>query len=246
MKKNILLTFLLFIFFSAAYSQQASNLLEKDPIRRIEVTGTAEMEVLPDVITFAISLKEYFKDEKNFKDKVTIDILERQLVKAVSEAGLPNESLVIGGISGYKDYVTNRKKPTNFTQSKQYELTLSDLKKVDVILSKVDDKGIQYTNIQKAEHSKIAQFRKEIKIKALQAAKEKAMYLLVGIGEKLGDPIEINELDDNSNYPVYASQANLRMYKTAVASDATQESELEYQKIKISYKMRAVFKIKQI
>ncbi|MES2795758.1 MAG: SIMPL domain-containing protein [Bacteroidota bacterium] len=245
MKNLLIFTAFLCLFSQQIFSQQTANLLEKDLVRRIEVTGSAEIEVVPDVITFSISLKEYFKDEKNFKDKVTIDVLERQLIKAVAEAGLPKESLVIGGITGYRDYQGTRKRPANFTQSKQYELILSDLKKVDNILSKVDEKGIQYTNIQKAEHSKIAQYRKEIKIKALQAAKEKAMYLLEGIGEKLGDPIEINEVDDFSNYPVYAAQANMRMFKSAPdTADAAPDSELEYQKIKIGYKMRAVFKIK--
>lgn len=245
MKKVNLVLITLALCISQINAQLSPNLMEKDLVRRIEVTGTAEIEIVPDVITFAISLKEYFKDEKNNKDKVTIDVLEKQLIKAVAEAGLPKESLVIGGISGYKDYTSPRKKPANFTQSKQYELTLSDLKKVDNILSKIDEKAIQYTNIQKAEHSKIAQFRKEIKVKALQVAKEKAIYLLEGIGEKLGEPIEINEVDDYSTYPVYAAQANMRMYKGGVeAADAAPDSELEYQKIKISYKMRAVFKIK--
>jgi uncharacterized protein len=243
--KSFLTITAVFCFLSSQFFAQTPSIMEKDLVRRIEVTGTAEMEVVPDVITFAVTLKEYFKDEKNFKDKVTIDILERQLIKAVAEAGLPKESLVIGGISGYRDYQGPKKKPANFTQSKQYELTLADLKKVDNILSKVDDKGILSTNIQKAEHSKIAQYRKEIKVKALQVAKEKAIYLLEGIGEKLGDPIEINEVDDYSTYPVYAAQANMRMYKAGPeAADAAPDSELEYQKIKISYKMRAVFKIK--
>ena len=244
MKKRFILITIFNFLQQAIFAQTAPNLMEKDLVRRIEVTGTAEMEVVPDVITFAITLKEYFKDEKNFKDKVAIDILEKQLIKAVAEAGLPKESLVIGGISGYRDYQGPRKKPANFTQSKQYELTLSDLKKTDNILSKIDEKGILSTHIQKAEHSKIAQDRKEIKTKALQMAKEKAIYLLEGIGEKIGDPIEINEVDDYSSYPVYAAQSNV-MYKSAMAEAApAPDSELEYQKIKISYKMRAVFKIK--
>ncbi len=244
MKNSFLLISTLLIYCGQSLAQVSPNITEKELVRRIEVAGTAEMEVVPDIITFSISLKEYFKDEKNFKDKLTIDILEKQLIKAVAEAGLAKESLVIGGISGYRDYTSQRKKPANFTQSKQYELTLYDLKKVDNILSKIDEKGIQYTNIQKAEHSKIAQYRKEIKVKALQMAKEKAVYLLEGIGEKLGDPIEINEVDDYSSYPVYA-QANVQMQRGAMAEAApAPDSELEYQKIKISYKMRAVFKIK--
>jgi uncharacterized protein len=239
-----LIASVLFLLSSTIFAQTSPNIMEKDLVRKIEVTGTAEMEVVPDIIIFAITLKEYFKDEKNLKDKVTIDVLEAQLIKAVSEAGLPKESLVIGGINGYREYVGARKKPANFTQSKQYELSLTNLKKTDNILSKIDEKGVFSTNIQKAEHSKIAQFRKEIKTKALQMAKEKALYLLEGIGEKLGDPIEINEVDDYSTYPVYAAQANV-MYKSAMADAApAPDSELEYQKIKISYKMRAVFKIK--
>jgi uncharacterized protein len=244
MKTIITFALMYFIAISQIVAQLTPNLMEKDLVRQIEVAGTAEMEVVPDIITFSISLKEYFKDEKSYKDKVAIDILEKQLVKAVAEAGLPKESLVIGGVSGYRDYTSPRKKPANFTQSKQYELTLADLKKIDNILSKIDEKGIQYTNIQKAEHSKIAQFKKEIKVKALQAAKEKAIYLLEGIGEKIGDPIEINEVDDYSSYPVYG-QANMQMARGAMADAApAADSELEYQKIKISYKMRAVFKIK--
>lgn len=237
----------LILFAKSLFAQTPSTLLmEKDLVRRIEVTGTAEMEVVPDQITINITLKEYFKDEKTQKDKVTIDILEKQLIKAVTEAGLPKESLVIGGINGYREYVSPRKKPINFTQSKSYELLVNDLKKIDNIFSKIDEKGLQNTYIQKTEHSRISQFKKEIKTKALQAAKEKAQYLLEGIGEKLGEAIEINEMEDYSNYPVYA-QANV-MYKAMdaapeAAAGGLPDSTLDYQKIKISYKMRAVFRI---
>ncbi len=227
------------LFLSNVKAQQT---MEKEPIRKIEVTGTAEMEVVPDMITYVVSLKEYFKDEKNFKDKVSIDVLEKQLIKAVADAGLAKESLVIGGINGYRDWQGARKRPANFTQAKQYELSLADLKKVDMIMGKIDEKGIQYTNIQKTEHSKIKQYKKEIKIAALQAAKEKAQYLLEGLSEKLGEVLEINELEEYANYPMYA-QANVMM-KGAAMDAAAPESELEYQKIKISYKMRAVFRIK--
>jgi uncharacterized protein len=244
MKKLTLIVAAFCIFTNQIIAQQTPMLTEKDVVKHIEVTGSAEMEMVPDIICFSISLKEYFKDEKNNKDKVTIDIIEKQLVKAVAEAGLAKESLVIGGISGFRDYQGPRKKPANFTQSKQYELTLTDLKKIDNILSKIDDKAIQYTNVLRAEHSKIAVYRKEIKTKALQMAKEKAIYLLEGIGEKIGDPIEINEVDDYSSYPVYAAQSNMRMKGAADMAEAAPDSDLEYQKIKISYKMRAVFKIK--
>jgi uncharacterized protein len=245
MKNLIIVVIALVITSFNINAQTTPTQMEKDLVRKIDVTGTAEIEVVPDILCITISLKEYFKDEKNNKDKVSIDVLEAQLIKAVADAGLTKDALVIGGISGYKEYA-GRRKPANFKQAKQYELTLANLKKIDNILSKIDDKGIEYTNILRAEHSRISQYRKEIKIKALQTAKEKAIYLLEGIGEKLGDPIEINEIEDYASYPVYAAQANVRMMKTEMADAAggAPDSELEYQKIKISYKMRAVFKIK--
>ena len=64
-----------------AFSQVKTEQLVQVP--NIEVAGFAEMEVVPDEIYFNISLREYFQDEKNQKDKVNISTLEKQLIKAV-------------------------------------------------------------------------------------------------------------------------------------------------------------------
>jgi uncharacterized protein YggE len=61
---------------------QASN----PNIKRITVTGSAEMEVIPDEIYFSISLREYFKEKD--KNKVDIATLEKQLQAAVNAAGI--------------------------------------------------------------------------------------------------------------------------------------------------------------
>ena len=42
---------------SAATFAQTTTAVEKDPIKKIEVTGTAELEVVPDELYFTISLK---------------------------------------------------------------------------------------------------------------------------------------------------------------------------------------------
>jgi hypothetical protein len=222
-----------------------TNAQEKMETKKIEVTGFAEMEIVPDELYFSISLKEYFKDEKNQKDKVTIDVLEKQLIKAVEKAGLPKENLTIAGVNGYKNY-TGKKKPQTFLESKRYLLKLSNLYKTDGILADVEDRGIEYVHIDHVDHSKMKDFRKEVKIKALQAAKEKANYLLEAINEKAGEVLEIKELDDQyySPQPVYAQ---VRMMKANAVMDevgGAGDSDLEFQKIKLSYKMMAVFKIK--
>lgn len=234
-KKAILVLTLCLSLFTFSMDAQV---MEKEKIRKIDVTGSAEQEVIPDKIFVSITLQEYMKDNKT---RVDILVLEAQLQKAVADAGLSKENLTIGNISGYRNW-WGKKKPTNFLENKTYILTVANLAKIDGILNRVDEKGITNTNIDRYEYSKITELRKEIKIKALQAAKEKATYLLVGIGETLGEALEIHEVEEGyQQQPVYS---NMMMRTTAMDVAPMQESTVDVQKIKVRYEMKASFRIK--
>lgn len=200
---------------------------------KIEVNGTAEQEVTPDIINVSISLKEYM-DGKN---KVSISQLENQLEKAVSEAGIPKEDFTINNLSSY-NYVIQKKKTPDFLASKQYLIRFHDLNRFNQIMSKIDPKGIQSTNIDSYDYSKIDNLKNDLKLKALVSAKEKAAFLLNGIGEKLGSVINIVENED-SNYP--APRPVMYMAKSANADVA--ESDIDVKKIKLSFQIHAVFEI---
>ena len=70
MKKLIALAFVA-LFSISAMAQQV------DLRKKINVSGSAEQEVTPDIIYLSISLKEYFKDNNN-KKRVDITDLEKQ------------------------------------------------------------------------------------------------------------------------------------------------------------------------
>ena len=96
---------------------------------------------------------------------------------------------------------------------------------------------------EKAKKEKAAK-EKASKEKAAKekAAKEKAGYLLESIGEKLGEVIEIHEIEEGNVYPMYKqAQYNVRLMADAAPEG---DSGLEYQKIKYSYRMNATFRIK--
>jgi len=225
MKKLLLLAALL----TVTVTGFAQNV---DLRRKIEVTGSAEQEVTPDIIYVGISLKEYM----NGKNKVDISTLERQLQKAVTEAGIAKEDFTINNISSF-NYVVEKKKNPDFLASKQYRIKVRDLNSLNTILSKVDDKGIQSTGIDSYDYYKIAELRQSLKIKALQAAREKATYLLTSIGEKLGGAIDIQDIDNEQlNQPVY----QVRMFKTPMEESA---DAVDFKKIKLSYQVRTVFEI---
>ena len=238
--KTLLISALIFTNELVSNAQQV--IMEKPLVKKIEVTGSAEQEVLPDEIFVTVSLREYFKDKDN-KTKVDIMVLEKQLQKAVEESGILKENFTIGAISGNREW-WGKKKPTTFLEGKTYILKVPNLYKIDGIISKVDEKGIAYTNIDRYEFSKIEQLRKDIKIKALQAAKEKAKYLLEGIGEQMGEALEIIEIDQSySPQPVYSNMM-MRSAKMDASSDSMPESNVDVQKIKVRYEMKAAFRIK--
>ena len=218
-----------------------TNAQTVDTRRKVEVSGSAETEVTPDIIYVSISLKEYFRDNNN-KKKVEIDELEKQLQSAVLKAGIPKENFTINNISSY-NYIWEKKKNPEFLARKQYRLKVTDLTKFNQILGAVDSRGIEYTNIESYDYSKIESVKKDLKIKALQAAKEKANYLAEAVNDKLGDALEIQEIN-NEIYPQPIYRANA-MYKTeSMAMDAAGMPEIDFKKIKLNYQMRAVFELK--
>jgi len=232
--KNIITAALISIFSLSAYSQNI------DTRKKIEVNGTAEAEVTPDILYIGMSLKEYFKDSAN-KKKVEIEELERQLQAAVLKAGIPQENFTINNISSYTTW-WEKKKNTEFLARKQYRIKVTDLTKFNEIMSAVDPKGIEYSNIESYDYSKIETLKKDLKIKALQAAKDKASYLITSIGGSLGSPLDIQEIN-NEYYPQPMYRVNTMM-KTSDSAEAAAMPDIEFKKIKLTYQMRTVFEIK--
>nr|WKN35028.1 SIMPL domain-containing protein [Tunicatimonas sp. TK19036] len=212
---------------------------EKPMVKKIEVTGSAEQEIVPDEIYFGISLKEYIGDNK---DKVTIDKLERELYNAVRKIGVEEEDFRIEDVQSYNYDWYRRNKPQReeFLASKKYTIKFEKLDEINRLFAYLDPKGIQSTNIDRYDHSKMEQYEQELKIKALQNAKDKAQYLLSGIGERMGGVLEVTEIYNGGGgpQPYYQSMAYAR------AEDASMQApSIEFQKINLRYEVRAVFEI---
>lgn len=234
MKKLLTLAFVSLLSISAMAQQV-------DLRKKISVSGSAETEVTPDIIYISISLKEYLKDN-NSKKKVEITTLESQLYAAVQKAGIDKENLTINNLSSYA-IATEKKKNPDYLASKQYRLKVSDLNKWNDIIGSIDPKGIAYTNVDSYDYSKIETLKKELKIKALQAAKEKAAYLVEALGDKLGSVIDIQEVN-NEQYPqpMYRNVMMMKAESADMAGGAAPE--IDFKKIKLNYIMNTVFEIK--
>lgn len=221
---------------SVAPSQgQEKNTFKK----KIAVQGSAEMEVIPDEIYFTITLKEYEKDRR----KTSISQLEQQLAKAVRKQGIPEENFQVENIYGY-NWNYRKKRSENFLASKSYRLKLEDLNKMNDLLAQLDEKGVQSVNVTNYTHSKIESFRKELKLKALVAAKEKASYLLTGIGEELGGVLEVSEVELGPpvTYKTARTYSNLALEYDEAAGQPPVN--IDFKTIKLRFTINAVFEIK--
>lgn len=207
--------------------------------KKIAVQGSAEMEVVPDEIYFTITLKEYEKDRK----KINITQLEQQLAKAVKKQGIPEDNFQVENIYGY-NWNYRKKRSENFLASKSYRLKLGDLNKMNGLLAQLDEKGIQSVNVTNYTHSKIETYRKELKLKALVAAKEKAGYLLAGIGEELGGVLEVSEVElgPPATFKSARGYSNLSVEYDAVEEQAPLN--IDFKTIKLRFVINAVFAIK--
>ncbi len=88
------------------------------------------------------------------------------------------------------------------------------------------------------DNSEIEKYRKEVKIKAMKAAKDKADYLLNAIGERTGKPIYIQE---RSYQPYYRGRSNMMVKSAGYSAEA--DYQLDFQKMTLRYEVFARFEI---
>ncbi|HXA02400.1 MAG TPA: SIMPL domain-containing protein [Cytophagaceae bacterium] len=234
------------IIFASICSLLISNLaIAQVPLtekKSITIVGSAEMEIIPDEIYFAIVLQEYLNKDKV---KVAIDKLEKELQVSVNASGIAKENLQIENVFG-QQWAYKKRKQHEFFASKLYIIKLSDPSKIDDILDKLDAQGIDQAYISRFSHSKIEQFRKDLKIQAIKNAKEKARYLLEAIGEQLGDPIEIQEgtISETPVYWDYKTSYNQGSNSSSGYRNDQYGNSINFKTIKLRFEITAEFKIK--
>jgi len=218
------------------------TIIQQPKIKKIVVTGSSEMEVDPDEIYVNFLLREY---HNNRKEKIGIENIQKEFLEACSKAGVPKENIRVEGMSGnaYGDwFIRKRKKDPDFVANITYIIKFSSSKMIDELVPRLNDDAVSNMYISKKTHSKMEEFRKDVKIKATQAAKEKAQYLCNSIGEKLGNAILIEEIYSDGQYYPMMMKSNVAFEGAADAAYGG-ETSMPFEKIKIRYEIRAEFEL---
>lgn len=215
--------------------------------RTINVNGSAEMEVTPDEIYVQIELREY---DKKGAGKVDIQTIRNNFLSVVKSMGIADSNVTVQAYSGWDGnawyYKKNKKQNPDLKAGITYWVKLNSTGRMDELVNKLDDEATQNFFIAKVSHSKIQEFRKQLKIQAVKAARDKAIYLAEAINEKVGEAITINEPNEVGYYPQ-------PMYRTANASIMEQKMggdagntpmNVDFKKIKLQFDVNVVFALK--
>ena len=217
-----------------------STYAQATPERRvIEVSGSAERWITPDEFTFKITLLERIEN----KQKITIEQQEAALRKELSALGVDvAKDLSIYDISSA--YV-RRKKVKDVLGYKDYRLKLRDPEKIAKLQDLADRLNITRLDLMESEHSQITRLRRETKMDAIKAAKEKAEYLLGAIGQHAGKAVYIKEEPDETPRNEYSANvtSNTISNISRQSYSSVDDDSLSFSQIRLRYVIVAKFEI---
>lgn len=247
MKKTVL--YISFLMLMSPVMGQVNTSPNPYP-KTITVSGSAEMEIIPDQIYVTIELREYQKRGEAKKDLETI---KTAFLDACKASSIADSMVSISSYTGFNNYYYFKKgkKDPDLMAGIIYQVIFSNSKQMDQLVEKLDDEATRSFQISGTSHSKMSEFRKLLKIQAIKAAKDKGIYLTEAIGEKLGPAVTIMEPDESGNRTYLGSngfvnvsnavsQARIEYRDSYKEMDKT---EVAFKKIKLRYEVTVIFSL---
>lgn len=236
--KKILLTLLAVISFTSCVQAQQN---EKD-VPYIEVTGTGELEVLPNEIYIDITV-----DEKDYDGDKTIADIEKSMFALFKKQNIDIEKQF-----SVKDMINDIQKywlKSDATlTAKRYQLIAKSAEQTNAIFKGLKELGISDVTIAKLEHSDIDKLKLQVKVDAIKKAKEKAKMLTNAINQDIGTALFIQEQGNNFyGGEVRFMSASYSFGLKGADSLALQKEkapELQFDKIRINSTIYVRFEIK--
>lgn len=239
--KKIAIALSLFLIAGQLFAQSTLAKNEINPYpKTISVTGSASLEIVPDEIYVQVTLSEY---DKKGTGKIQLENIKTNFLAACAAAGIPDSNISVAGYEGYdRWYWKKRKKAPDMNATISYEILFKTTAQMDALVDKLDDEATQAFSIVRTSHSNITAFRKQLKIQAVKAAKDKAEYLSEAVGEKVGTAINITEPSEGSDIinVNYLAQSN-SMENVFNQSRSTASANTAYKKMKLRYEVTVVF-----
>jgi len=209
MKKVLLLLTLPFVSTVLLNAQTSTT---PAPEHNISVTGMAEMDIVPDEIYVNVCLREFTKDKK----KYSIEELESTFLNFVEKTtGTPRTDVKMD----YTDarIIAMKRKEKDAIIEKTYEVKFKNNDQVTLLFVAQDSLNLTNVYIKRYSHSKIEEYKQQVRANAMADAKNKATYMLAPLGQKPAPAIFVYErypdvfVLDGIRDDDYLRERNIRM-----------------------------------
>jgi len=165
--------------------------------RTVSVTGESEIRVVPDEVVITLGIVVASKEIMEVK-KLS-DKRMKELLTITAAAGIPSRDVQTDFLNIDRDFTTDsngRRTFVGYVQRTTVEIFLRDLGKFEALLTAVLQAGIEHVHGIDFRTSELRQHRDQARSLAIKAAKEKATALAGELGEKIGKPHSIQEVQN--------------------------------------------------
>lgn len=230
------------LLFIAVFATTFSNAQNVPDHPYIEVVGKSEMLVMPDQIYVSIVLKDKEKGKKLTTTDQQLDVLKAKL----ESLNIPLSKLSLAHSSA--DYIRVKFRKKGVKNKASYRLILKNAKEVSDVFKMLDEVNVYQAHITEVTHSKIVHLQKEMRISAVQAAREKADYLLKELDAKRGLPLVVREENNSMSYRAnsrYSNNISMSSLNVNHEKVSMKNGQIGFRKIKVVAQVYVKFLIKE-
>lgn len=179
--------------------------------------------------------------ETDNRTRTPLEDREKQLMTKLAQSGVDvaKDVKVKDQMSVFQSKVFSK----DIVQKKEFLVTVTDAATVQRIFANLETIGVSNVSVYKLENSKIEQHRKDVKLRAIKAAQEKARSLAEAVGQNIGKAMYIQEI----NYYNSVMQANVLQRANVVAYGVAEREEdlnYEFQNLKVESTILCRFELK--
>lgn len=234
--KKISLTVLCII--AVIYGQtQTKNFLDQP---YVEVAGSADTLVTPNEIFIKINISE-----KDTKDKTSVEELETKMYNALKVLGIDvDKNLTTADMaSNFKTYLLKSK---DILKSKQYILKVNDAITATKVFSELENLEISNTSIERVNYSELENIKNQMRSKAVENARARAIALTKPLNQSVGSAIHIadNEIYNNNNPSRGELQEIVVIGYSSKGKRSVEPPNIEFEKIKVATNINVKFILK--
>ena len=180
------------VFGITAWAQDTTEVKETG---QISVTGEAEIRVVPDEVILTLGVETWDKNMGIAKGQN--DAIVARVFALADDHGIAPEHVQTDYVSIEPRYRSGHYEESDFIGyfvHKTLVITLRDLDKFEDLLADALEAGVNYVHGIQFRTTELRKHRDEARALAIRAAKEKAEALAGELGQEVGDPKMIQEV----------------------------------------------------